>query len=278
MDVYEKHIIKEPSLPFIFQDRRHARVKGDTPGYRNWHENVEILCFVSGTATIISNEQHFEVAPGDIAVINANCVHGIVVHEKLHYYCLIVDRSFCLSNHFDTNLLSFTPHIHDTALYTLMEETAAIYADADMPCRVQMIRANALKIMAILCSKYSTASDRPHTDTHLLSCVKRALGYIHTACQSKLTLDLIAGKVGLSKYYLAREFRRITGNTVVEFIKLARCERAKQLLTETEMSIESIAHACGFANFSYFTRTFSAITGMRPSQYRAKSTQPPTPG
>lgn len=270
MDVYEKHIIKEPALPFIFHNRHYFRSAKGASGYRNWHENVEILCFVSGTATVISNEQHFEVRAGDIAIINSNCVHGIVAHEELFYYCLIVDRSFCLANHFDTNLLSFSPHIRDCALYALMEETAEIYADTASPYRVQMIRANALKIMAILCSRYSTASEKPHAETHLLACVKQALGYICSACESELTLDLIAAKVGLSKYYLAREFRRITGNTIVGFIKLARCERAKQLLAESEMSIESIAHACGFANFSYFTRTFSAITGMRPSEYRAK--------
>ena len=50
-------------------------------------------------------------------------------------------------------------------------------------------------------------------------------------------------------------------------------EKAKSLLVNDEMTVESIALACGFVNVSYFIRTFAAMTGMRPGEYRSNFTK-----
>ena len=268
MSVYEKHIMSEPRLPFIFHSYIHEKRLLSTRG-GNWHENVELLYFTSGSATVTSNALHIEVKPGDLAVINANCIHEIFAHEKTHFYCLIIDRSFCLANHFDTNLITFLPKIRDGEICALIEEIAAEYAHADTPYRIQSICAGVLRVMSLLCRKYSEQSDKPTGDTRLLSSIKLALGYISSECTHPLTLDMIADKAGLSKFYLAREFRRITGKTIITYINIARCERAKLMLSENELSIESIARSCGFPNASYFTKTFKNLVGMLPSEYRS---------
>ena len=264
MNVYEKHIMSEPRLPFIFHSYRY------TPGWasgRNWHENLELLCFTEGSGTVTSNDLRISVKAGDVAVINPNCIHDIKAAENVHYYCLIIDRSFCLANHFDTNLLSFTPKVSSGKLYSIICDIATEFQNTEAPYRIQAIRSLVLAAMTLLLRDHSTATDKPEGDSRILSSVKLALGYISSEYRKPLTLDDIANAAGLSKYYLAREFRRITGKTPVGYLCEVRCEKAKSLLAEGNMSVTAVAHACGFSNLSYFTKTFKKATGVLPSEY-----------
>ena len=268
MSVYEKHIMNEPRLPFIFHSYNYD-LTGVSSSNGNWHENIELLYFTEGRATVRSNELIMNVEAGDIAVINPNCIHDIVAKEKMHFYCLIIDRAFCLANYFDTNLITFSPKVTSPELSALFCEIASEYENLGSPYRIQSIRANVLKLMSELCKNHSSVTDKPYSDSRLLSSIKLALGYISSQFQNHLTLDMISEKAGISKYYLAREFHRITGYTVISYINQVRCEKAKQLLAENELTIESIANACGYSNFSYFTRTFTSVVDMRPSEFRA---------
>lgn len=268
MSVFEKHTMGESHIPFIFhrfeiKDRKNVDVG-------NWHENIELLYFTKGHATVTSDDLRVEVEPEDIAIINANRIHTISADEVHHYYCLIIDRAFCLSNHLDTNMISFAPKIRDAEISALIEEIAGEYF-GDSPYRVQMMRAAALKIISLLCRRHSADNNEPYIGPPHLSAVKRAIGYISAKYDERLTLDIIAEASGLSKYYLAREFHKVTGCTVVSYVNLVRCNMAKRLLSESEESIEGIARSCGFGNFSYFSKVFLKNVGMRPSDYRTAS-------
>ena len=85
-----------------------------------------------------------------------------------------------------------------------------------------------------------------------------------------ISLDELASTVGFSKFYFAREFKRITGYTFVAYLNLVRCKKAKNPLTETQQSIGEISRLCGYENQSYFSRAFLRRTGMIPSEYREK--------
>ena len=150
----------------------------------------------------------------------------------------------------------------------LHEIVRELEGDEDEPYRVQMIRAELLRLMALLCRRHSTEGDEPLTDSHLLSCMKQAIGYLHSESHRDISLEEVAGQVGLSKFYFSREFRRITGYTFLSYINLIRCERAKQMLTESNLTIGEIGRACGFDNQSSFSRTFLKRTGLLPSAYR----------
>ena len=267
MNSYEKHLMSDPRLPFIFHHYIFSENWSHSGG-GNWHENVEILHFVNGNATVTYNANRFEVGRGDTVIVNTNSLHDIITETSVEFYCLIVDRSFCLSNHFDTNDIAFKPIINDDRIKYLILSFAADFETKERPYAVQSMRATALGIMALLCKEYSQPSEANCAEVHLLSAIKLALGYIYSEIDKPLTLDEIASAAKLSKYYLAREFHRITGYTVVSYINRVRCDNAAKLLTETGKNIESIARSCGFSNISYFTRTFKKNIGMLPGEYR----------
>ena len=124
------------------------------------------------------------------------------------------------------------------------------------------------EIMALLCRDHSIKGAPSQNNSYLLSCIKESIGLIRAQSERDLSLDEISNAVGLSKYYFAREFRRITGYTFVSYVNMTRCEKAKLLLAEKRMSIGEIGRACGFENQSYFSRTFRNYTGVLPGAYR----------
>ncbi len=268
MEIYESHKMENPRLPFIFHSYTYQ--KGESLGFGNWHENVELLCVTEGLARVSINGRSYSLQKDEIAVINAHELHDILAIEDMHFYCLIVDRSFCLSNHFDPSRLQFETLVRDGEIVSLIRLLAEEYGKETLPFRVQLLRATTLRIMGLLCGGYSKEEKEALADTALFSAIKKTLGYIHAESQRKLTLDRLSEVAGLSKYYLAREFHRMTGYTVVSYINRVRCENAKRMMAEGKDSILAISRACGFPNASYFTRTFSSIVGMRPAEYRSE--------
>ena len=97
--------------------------------------------------------------------------------------------------------------------------------------------------------------------------VKKAVAFIRNHYTRSLTLDEIAEHVGINKFQLSREYKKITGTTLFDTINQLRCMMAKQLLANGA-SVTSAAVACGYENISYFTRIFKKVTGYTPSQYK----------
>ena len=266
MSVYEKHRMRDARLPFIFHD--YDFLSGVASFRGNWHENLELLYIVEGEGTVTSNEQRIEASTGDLIVINPNSIHTVQATAHFHYFVMIVDRSFCLENHFDTNAVTFLPRVRDAEISSLIEALMATYAAPESLDRVPRIRARVLTVLSLLLGRYTCQSGESVGESHLLSSVKRAIGYIHSEYRNPLTLDRLAEIAGISKYYLAREFRRLTGSTVINYLNAYRCERAKSLLAENKASIEAIAYSVGFSSAAYFTRVFCRAVGVSPSGYR----------
>ena len=96
------------------------------------------------------------------------------------------------------------------------------------------------------------------------------LDYINRHLDQPLSLEILAGETHFSKYYLCDLFRRKTGMTPMQYVRLLRISRAQRLLMSTSESISNIGLACGYDNFSFFSRVFRSVSGMSPSEYRKR--------
>ena len=97
----------------------------------------------------------------------------------------------------------------------------------------------------------------------------RVRDYLEQNALGPLTLEQVAAAVGASIGHVQRSFRAAYGLTVIEFVQLLRVRRAQALLRETDLSVEAIAAAVGFASASYFTRLFTRLVGSSPARFRA---------
>ncbi len=92
--------------------------------------------------------------------------------------------------------------------------------------------------------------------------------YVIAHCTENFSLDELAARFYLSKYYLARSFRQRYGETILDCRLSARIDMAKQMLRYTDLTLGQIAAQCGFREQAYFTRRFRAAEGQTATQYR----------
>lgn len=98
--------------------------------------------------------------------------------------------------------------------------------------------------------------------------VKETMKYIDKNFSTHLTLEILADKVNISKFYLAKEFKHYTGSTVNEYIILSRLSYGKELLKYSELSINEITFRIGLNNVSHFINLFKSRENMTPLQFR----------
>ena len=275
MSRYESHNLEAQELPFIYSERG-IRSSLRAFGSFNWHENIEILYIADGQGAISNNGHVLSVTKGDITVINANHLHALSSSGGTHRY-LIVDRTFCLANGFDTNAISFNMRIDDPAVRQLMEELHAAYQKpADTPYRTPEIRSIVLRLMTLLCRDHSTPEKQAERPERSIAYVKQAIDYIRASFDKDFSLEDVAAFVGVNKCYLSREFHKYTGYPFVSYVNQTRCKMAQQLLLDPRLSIHEVGLRCGFENRSYFARCFRRYIGMLPGEYRANASGIPT--
>ena len=81
-------------------------------------------------------------------------------------------------------------------------------------------------------------------------------------------LAQLAADACLSERQFRRRFQQATGETVQEYLQLARLELSRQLLQQTELSVSVVADRCGFADERSLRRLWQQKEGRTPSSYR----------
>ena len=114
----------------------------------------------------------------------------------------------------------------------------------------------------------ASSSPRYRTDVEN-RIVRKAVQYIQAHLGEDLKVPLIASQVNYSRAYLSNVFSQCLGMSVMEYVEEERIRRAKQLLSENELSITDIARQVGFSSVHYFSRRFRLKTGSPPMQYAA---------
>jgi transcriptional regulator GlxA family with amidase domain len=100
--------------------------------------------------------------------------------------------------------------------------------------------------------------------------VKKAQEYIEKNYQEKITVDELASMFAVSRRNLERRFRKVTYNSVVEYIQRVRVEAAKMNLERTRENVNDAMYKVGYNDTKAFRTTFKKITGLSPLEYKNK--------
>ena len=128
------------------------------------------------------------------------------------------------------------------------------------------------KVFAIEIQRDSQASfiifqgQKEHED----EVVKKAQEYIEKNYQEKITVDELASMFAISRRNLERRFRKVTYNSVVEYIQRVRVEAAKMNLERTRENVNDAMYKVGYNDTKAFRTTFKKITGLSPLEYKNK--------
>jgi len=86
--------------------------------------------------------------------------------------------------------------------------------------------------------------------------------------ETDLSVTAVAAEMRLSRCYLTRILKRNTGHGFRWNLHTQRIGRAKELLSESTLTVKEIAACVGYVRTSQFDRCFSAFVGSTPSEYR----------
>lgn len=98
--------------------------------------------------------------------------------------------------------------------------------------------------------------------------VQKAITCIDSDLTADLSLRTLAAMQNLSSGYLSSLFRQETGQTLTDFVNQKRMRLAMQLLSTTNLQIQTIAQHCGILDVHYFTKMFKKYAHMTPREYR----------
>ena len=98
--------------------------------------------------------------------------------------------------------------------------------------------------------------------------VIKAVDYINANYTDEITLEELCETAGVSKQHLCRLFRSALNSRPMEYIAKRRIQAAKELLSDTDKTIDEISEETGFCTGSYFCKLFRRYEGMTPSQFR----------
>lgn len=114
--------------------------------------------------------------------------------------------------------------------------------------------------------------DKAGTDSSSVSAlVRKVIYFIKMNAIEGLRLEEVAEKFFVSPNYLSSMIKKETGTTYQQHVLFAKINVAKQMLDDTRMRIEEIAHAVGYENYVSFYNMFKRIEGKTPTEYRLRS-------
>ena len=101
--------------------------------------------------------------------------------------------------------------------------------------------------------------------------IQSVCDYISRNLDKEIKVEDLAEYIGYSKYYLTRKFTNEMGESISNYIRKMRIERAKLLLSSGTLSIFEISESLHFCSRSYFSDVFKKMTGMSPAAYREEN-------
>ncbi|MBQ8836899.1 MAG: exo-alpha-sialidase [Clostridia bacterium] len=110
-----------------------------------------------------------------------------------------------------------------------------------------------------------TAPKQSANENPTIDAIKK---YIEEHISEDFHVSDLAESLHISVNYFCRMFKAVTGITVTDYCNSLRITKAKQLLINTNESINEIAQKCGFCTAAYLTENFTRLEKIAPTEYR----------
>ncbi|MCR2802402.1 helix-turn-helix transcriptional regulator [Paenibacillus soyae] len=263
---------------------------GTASSYRDYfpyhtHSHYEIYYFRGGKANYLINDRIYVLEPGDLLLMHGMTLHKAhadpevayhrtIVHFDPHYFQQQIQPAYC------DDLLAPFRMLHNVRLQLRGEEQQEIESslskmealyNKQSPIALQRFHALFLDLMLQireLCEQPLQAM--PAFPSSKERHVQSVISDLEAHYSEDITLEHLQSRLHLSKYYLAKTFKEITGMTIFQFLMHRRIYEAKLQLIQTTKSITDIGYESGFKHPSHFSRAFKEHTELTPEQYRKR--------
>lgn len=242
-----------------------------TPPYYTERANLDsFLLFytIRGNGILTYRDAVYTLEPGSVAWIHCMDYH--------HYRCAQQGEWEFLWLHFNgPSALGYFRQFVKNGFYICRGQDEAFFTDT--MTRILVLTREKGKNSEILLSELITSlltqllitgSGEAQSAGNMPGYLKQVIKKIDTQFTGGISLDQLSREFGVSKYHLAREFKRYTGVTINDYWTITRLNYAKELLKYTGQTVEQVAYASGFHHVSHFINVFKAHEAVTPLQFR----------
>ncbi len=259
----------------VLIDSRRKRLKSEDATHS--HNHLSILYVVSGQGILEFPQKQFDVVPNTIIALKKNLSHKLVDKPR--------QAMTVLSLYLDTETAGLNKYIIDY-LFTLDEVFVLpvyyaenikrnlrqmLYEQSNKPpgYKLAINQSLSLTILQLYRAKLDL-SKNPNSKTQRTSRerVKNTLDFITKNSFEQYGLSDAARMASVSQRQFTNLCRKIAGKSYKQYLNLIRCEKAKDLIERTDMTISAIAFEIGFEDLSTFYRAFKRIYSRSPLAFR----------
>lgn len=284
------HTLDRLDPPFSLVDERVISVPAGASLVTNNSDFKMIAYFEGGFDMVIDGMDRFSIQSGDIMVIPRACrqvyyPHRVKAEARLHVCRIVFDRDclrqsgkedtrphslvdwtareFSNIRHFPGGLNGEVGRFLNALLKEIDEEPLAYRINAEALLR-QLLVAILRGTREPRRAGGKSGSEANRAD----AVVKQARGWLGENFEHPFKLGDLAWHLRLSEEHVARLFREQTGETVMEYTRRLRIDKARRLLLGGNETLSAIAKACGFRSLAVFSVNFKKVTGEGPGTYR----------
>lgn len=238
---------------------------------------IELTIITSGIGSICTNNIELPVKKGDIYVNFPYDLHKIVSDKdnplEYDFFAFRTDNKE-FNDDFTRISHEYMPSnmriIHDgkieelvrSVLYELKNTNLYSYEIMSSMCEQLIIRL--IRAFSPSCEEFENSDKVKNADTICY----QAMTYIDAHIFTMKSLTEVTEAVRYNYSYLSGLFKKITGQTLLEYYRIRRLQIAKRLISEDIASITEISEMLNYSSVYSFSRAFKAQFGVSPNQYR----------
>ncbi|MDF2723910.1 MAG: transcriptional regulator, AraC family [Paenibacillus sp.] len=157
------------------------------------------------------------------------------------------------------------------AFELLLEKVKLMHDELQERLPYSEARAGALLLELLVL--WNRELDRGPVASEVTRSVERMKMYIRDHYREKVTKEELGEHIRKSPNHAAATFRRVTGQTISDYLHDVRIRTALYMLDDSLLSVNDIAEFVGYADVSYFQRLFKRKTGHPPSHFKQERRQ-----
>lgn len=260
------------------------------------HDFIEIVYFKSGQGIHVVDGHSYNIASGSVCILNTDTEHYYHIKEKINdkeievnniiFYPSLIDEKYSSTNFIDeiysdimgkpigehkTHIsVPLDPNKDMQHLFLLIQNEFLLKEEAYL----SNIR---LCLTALITKILRFAKNNKQKSSHILlkniKTLEQILDMLDSNYNKPLTVEDISQKYYFSKTYMNTIFKEYTGMSLKKYIQQLRCEKAKELLKNTDDTVSQICDAVGYMDIKQFFIIFKRVVGITPKEYRIKSRQ-----
>lgn len=258
----------------------YTQTSEQTPLMQNhFHVSHEMILIEEGEASFHISGKTYVGRPHSLVIIGNLEKHDMAIlsHPYIRHV-LLIPNEFCLRAIREPALASVFLYRPDSFshVYELDPDSFAAargyFSSLIDECRnrpeLWELRCQLL-LESLLLLLYRTRPDAFHWEgSHAAATAFQVQRYIGEHFRSPLTLEGLSREFYVSRYYLSRLFKSVTGYGIQTYLQLCRINEAKRLLQFTDLSVNDICFSVGYKDVNHFIRLFHRQEGITPLKFR----------